>query len=80
MAAGPAALHHRNAGDAVVAHEREGVRKSCLGADDDRVHHHAGLEFLHLPDFLGLRRRLEVAVDDPDAACLRHGDGEPAPP
>ena len=42
--------------------------------DGDRVHHHAGLEFLDLPHLRGLLVRLEVAVDDADAAGLRHGD------
>ena len=44
------------------------------GLDGDRVHHHAGFEFLHLPHLRGLLVRLQVAVDDADAAGLRHGD------
>ena len=44
--------------------------------DGDRVHHHAGFEFLDLLDFLGLPLRRQIAVDHADAAGLRHGDGE----
>ncbi len=42
-----------------------------------RVHHHARLELLDLRDLGGLRLGIEIAVDDTDAAGLRHGDGEP---
>ena len=36
----------------------------------------AALELLHLPDMLGLGLDIEIAMDDADAAGLRHGDGE----
>ena len=42
--------------------------------DGDRVQDHAGFELLHQPHLLGLRLRLEVAVDDAEPAVLRHGD------
>ena len=41
------------------------------------IDHHAGFEFLDLPHLLGLLGRREIAVDDADAAGLRHGDGKP---
>ena len=47
------------------------------GENGDRIDHHAALEPLDLADFLGLVGGLEVAVDDADAAGLRHGDSEP---
>ena len=43
-----AALHHRNAGDVVLLHQRERVGERRVGMDGERVHHHAGFEFLHL--------------------------------
>ena len=75
--AGPAvaaALDHRNAGNAVVLHQLERVGERGRGIDGDRVHHHAGFELLDLADLRGLLVRLEIAVDDAEAAGLRHGD------
>ena len=69
-----AAFHHRHAGDPVRLHQFERVRERGAGLDGERVHHHAGFEFLHLPDLRSLRVRIEVAVDHADAAGLRHGD------
>ncbi len=58
-------------------HQRERVGERRVRRDGDRVHHHAGLELLRpaappRPAASGV----EVAVDDADAAGLRHGDGE----
>ena len=44
------------------------------GIDGDRVHHHARLVALDEAHLLGLGVRLEIAVDDAEAAVLRHGD------
>ena len=73
-AAVAAALHHRNAGDAVRLHQLERIDQLGARADGERVHHHAGLEALHPPHLLGLHLGLEIAVDHADAAELRHGD------
>ena len=69
-----AALHHRNAGDVVLLHQRERVGERRVRMDGERVHHHAGFELLDLAHLGGLLVRLEIAVDDADAAGLRHGD------
>ena len=69
-----AALHHRNAGDAVRLHQVERLGQLGARADGERVHHHAGFEALHPPHLLGLHLGLEIAVDHADAAGLRHGD------
>ena len=69
------ALDYGNAGDAVAAHDVEGIGEGLVGMDGDRVHHHAGFVFLDEAHLLGLRPRLEVAVDDAEAAVLGHGDG-----
>jgi hypothetical protein len=45
--------------------------------DGDRVHHHAGLEFLDAADLLGLFLGLQIAVEHAEPAGLGHGDGEP---
>ena len=77
-AAVAAALDHRNAGDAVLLHQLERVGQRRVGVDGERVDHHAGFELLDLAHLLGLLVGLEVAVDDADAAGLRHGDGHAA--
>ena len=59
-------------------HQPLRVVERLVGMDGDRVHHHAGLEFLDPADFVRLVLDLEIAVDDADAAGLGHGDGEPA--
>ena len=73
----PLRLDDRNARNAVRAHQRPRLGERGVGPDRDRIDHHAGLEFLHLPHLLGLFGRCEIAVDDADAARLRHGNGEP---
>ena len=45
-------------------------------SDGHGVHDHAALVFLHLRHFAGLLFNRQVAVDDADAACLGHGNGE----
>ena len=60
-----------------ASHQRQRVGERRVGADGDRVHHHAEFELLDLPHLLGLLGRREIAVDDADAAGLRHGDGQP---
>ncbi len=72
-----AARHDGNAGNAVALHQRQRVGKRLVGIDGDRIDHHAALVALHLAHFVGLLLRLEIAVDDADAAGLRHGNGEP---
>jgi len=73
-AAGAAALHHRNAGNAVVLHQRERVSERGVGSNGDGIHHHSGLELLDLADLRRLGFGLEIAVNDAKAASLRHGD------
>ena len=55
-----------------ISAERVGER--LVRVDGDRVHHHARFVLLDEADLLGLRLRLEIAVDDAEAAVLRHGD------
>ncbi len=73
-AAVAAALDHRNAGNAVVLHQGQRVGERRVRMNGDRVHHHAGFEFLDLAHLGCLHRRIEIAVNDADAAGLRHGD------
>ena len=42
-----------------------------------RIDHHAGFELLDLPHLSGLTIDVKIAVDDADAAGLRHGDRHP---
>ena len=71
-----AALDDRQAGDAMLALQRDGVAHLHLRSDRDRIDHDAELVALDAGDFTGLRVGGEVLVDDPDAALLRHGDGQ----
>ena len=71
------ALDHRDAGDAVALHQSERVGERRLRADGERIHHHAGFEFLHPADVLGLFLGFQVPVDDSHATRLGHRDGEP---
>ena len=75
--AGAGALDDRDAGDTIGLHQRQRVGERRVGTDHHRVHNHARFKLFHLANFFGLRVRIEVAVDDADTACLRHGDREP---
>ena len=68
---------HRNAGKAVILHQRQRVRQHRVGTDGQRIDHHAGFELLDLPHLGGLAVDIEIAVDDADAAGLRHRDRHP---
>ena len=50
------------------------VGQRLVGMDGERVHHHAGLEFLDAADLGGLLGGFQVLVDDAHAALLGHGD------
>ncbi len=65
---------HRNAGKSVIVHQRQRIRQHRVGADGQRIDHHAGFELLDLPHLGGLAIDIEIAVDDADAARLRHRD------
>ncbi|VTZ21278.1 hypothetical protein MPC1_10450002 [Methylocella tundrae] len=71
-----ATLDHGNAGNAVAAHQRQRVGQRFVRENGDRINHHAALVALDLADLLGLLGRLEIAMDDADAAGLRQRDGE----
>ncbi len=71
------ALDHRDARNGMAAHQRQGVGQGLVGENGDRIDHHAAFIAFYTADFLGLLFRLQIAVDDADAASLRHGDGQP---
>ena len=58
----------------MIVHQRQRVRQHRVGADGQRIDHHAGFELLDLPHLGGLAVGIEIAVDDADAAGLRHRD------
>ena len=66
--------HHWNAGDAVILHERQRIDQLGVRTNGQRIHHHAGFEFLDLPHLCSLTVAFEIAMDHTDAAGLRHGD------
>ena len=68
---------HRDAGKAVIGHQRHRVRQHGVGTDGQRIDHHAGFILLDLPHLGGLAVDVEIAVDHADAAGLRHGDRHP---
>ena len=70
------ALDHGNARNVVALHQRERVGERRLGPDGQRIDHHAGFEFLHPADLVGLLFRRQIPVDNAHAARLGHRDGE----
>ena len=76
LAARPA-LDHGNARNPMPAHERERIGQRFVGKNRDRIDDHAAFVALDLAHLLGLFVGLKIAMDDADAAGLRHGDGEP---
>ncbi len=67
-------LGHRNAGNAVLRHQLEHVGERLVGGHRDRVDDHAALEALDRPHRRRLLLDVEIAVEDADAAELRHRD------
>ena len=67
-------VHHRKAGDPVALLQRLGVLQRLVGPQRHRRIDHARDEALHPLHLRRLRLDVEVAVDHPDAARLRHGD------
>ncbi len=66
--------HHRNAGKTVIVHQRQRIRQHRVGADGQRIDHHPGFVLLDLTHLGGLTVGIEIAVNDADAAGLRHRD------
>ena len=58
----------------MILHQRQRVRQHRVGTDGQGIDHHAGFELLDLPHLGGLAIDVEIAVDDADAAGLRHRD------
>ena len=54
--------------------ERENISQSRVRMNGDRIDHHPRLEPLDLSDMVGLCRRIEILVNHPEAARLRHRD------
>jgi len=65
---------HGNPGEAVIVHQRQRVREHRFGTDGQRIDHHARFILLDLPHLGGLAIGIEIAVNDADAARLRHRD------
>ena len=66
---------HRDARKTVIVHQRHRVRQHGVGTDGQRIDHHARFILLDLPHLGGLAVDVEIAMDHPDAAGLRHGNG-----
>ena len=63
-----AVLGDGDAGDAVAAHEFQGVGDLLVGSTGDGVDDHAAFRAFYTIDFLGLPLDRHVLVNDPDAA------------
>ena len=72
----PRLVHHRDAGDAVLRLSSSTSASVASGTMVIGLTTMPALELLHLAHLVGLTLGIEVAVDDPDAAGLGHGDGE----
>ena len=73
----PAALDHRQPGEAVRALQDHDFANRHRWRDGQRVLDHARFEALDLRDLGRLLRRRHVLVDDAKAPFLRHRDGKP---
>lgn len=71
-----APFDHRQARDAMLALQRDGVAHLHVGGDGNRVDDDAEFVALDARDFLGLVIGRQILVDDPYPAFLRHGDGQ----
>ena len=67
-------LDHGNSGNPVLLHGRLRFCKGCIGCDGDRIDYHAGFKTLYLPHGSGLLFDGEVAMQNTNAAHLRHDD------
>jgi len=67
-------LDHRDAGDAVGFHQRAGLTQGGVGADRDRVDHHAAFKALHGANRGNLFFHGQVAVEHADPPELGHDD------
>src|SRR5208282_3567902 len=66
----------RQAGDAVLVHDFEGLADGDVRGDGDGIDDHAGFGAFDAIDFLGLTIDGHVAMDDADAALARNADGQ----
>ncbi|MNQ69345.1 hypothetical protein D3C85_839360 [compost metagenome] len=71
-----ALVHHREAGEAVLAGDLQQLDDLGGGGDGHRVTDDGGLVTLDLAHFGSLLLDGHVLVDDADAAFLGHGDGQ----
>ncbi|MNQ60761.1 hypothetical protein D3C85_750540 [compost metagenome] len=71
-----AAFDDRQARDAMLALQRNGVAHFHLGGDGDRIDHDAEFVALDASHFTRLGVGGHVLVNDPDSALLCHGDGQ----
>src|SRR5690606_18616797 len=74
VAARAGVFDYGNAGNSVRAHQRPRIGKGRIRSDRDRVDDHAALEPLDLAYLVRLFRDAQIAMDDAEAAGLRHGD------
>ena len=58
----------------MLLHQRQRIGQRRLRMDGEGIDDHPGLELLDPAHQPGLLVRVEIAVDDPDAAGLGHGD------
>ena len=72
--AGP---YNRDPVDPIPLHQGQGLSQGRLGADGDRIDHHAGLEFLDRPNFVGLLLNREAFMHHADTTSLSHGNRQP---
>ena len=65
-----------DAGNPVAGHHLDGFLHPLVRRHGNRVHDHAAFGALDLVHLGGLRRNVEVLVDDADTAFLRQGNGK----
>jgi hypothetical protein len=68
-------IDHGEPGETVAFGQRLGVGQGLVGAERDGIVDDAAFEALHAAHLAGLHFHVEIAVDHPHAAGLRHRDG-----
>ena len=67
-------VNHWKAGDLITLHQQLGIAQRLLWRQRDRLIDHTAFKTLNAADFAGLRRHIQVAVNNADTARLRHGN------
>ena len=69
-------IYHWHAADPVRFHHFQRITQRFIRRDGQRINHHSSFKPFHSRYLQGLFFNGEVFVNNTDAACLCHGDGQ----